>query len=202
MARTAARHPRVTISVGILDTEEIPHAVSSGEAHLGLAFEVRRRAELRLIASARFRLGAVVLPGSALANLPSLTLSALRDHNLVLPKANFANRSQLDQAMTRARIVPRGRYQAGSIDLMKQLVLQGLGAGVMTTVGLEAEIADGQLVHVPLRMGAGYLESELGLYARADTPLPLAAEMFAHNVATVLAEAITLHPADAPEGPQ
>jgi DNA-binding transcriptional LysR family regulator len=188
IARTSARYPRVSIGVGILGTEEIPAAVAEGDAHLGLAFEVRPRPELRLIAAARFRLGAVVLPGSSLAGQPSLKLSSLREFSVILPKANFANRVQLDQAMFRAGMTSGGRLEAGSIDLMKQLVLQGLGVALMTPVGLEAEIASGQLVHVPLRQGSGFIESELGLYARANTPLPLAAQMFAHHLTNILAE--------------
>jgi len=189
IAAAHLRSPRVTISVGILSTEDIPRAIVEGEAHLGLAFEVRRRPDLRLIAARKFRLGAVVLPGSPLAREASLSVGALREHRLILPKANFANRLQLQSALDPEKFAAAGRTEVGSIDLMKQLVLRGLGVGLMTVVGLEDEVESGRLIHVPLRQGRGYLESELGLYARADTALPLAAEMFAQHLVGVLAEA-------------
>ncbi|MEJ0071624.1 MAG: LysR substrate-binding domain-containing protein [Pseudomonadota bacterium] len=47
------RTPRVTVGIAILGTNEIPSAVINGDAHLGLAFEVRRQPELRQIAMAR-----------------------------------------------------------------------------------------------------------------------------------------------------
>ena len=189
IGRTSARYPRVTAGVGILGTDEIPVAVINGDAHLGLAFEVRRRPELRLISSVRFRLGVVIPPDSALAKEPAISLNDLRDHSVILPKANFANRGQLHPVMFQAGMAAHGRYEAGSIDLMKQLVLRGLGMALMTRVGIEAEVAAGRLVHVPLRQGRGFIQSELGLYARAGTALPVAAEMFAHHLSEVMAEA-------------
>ena len=186
MALMGKRYPRVSIGVGILDTDAIPEAIVHGDAHLGLAFEVRPRPELRRIASASFRLGAVVQPGSPLAGADSVTLNDLRDQELILPKENFANRFQLQPLMIRAGMAAKGRYEAGSVELMKQLVLQGLGVALMTEIGLEAELKSARLVHVPLRQGRGFIQSELGLYAREGTSLPTAAEMLAHYITEVL----------------
>jgi DNA-binding transcriptional LysR family regulator len=186
--RMNARYPRVTIGVEIMQSEAIPHAIASGDAHLGLAFEVRAQPALRLVASASYRIGAVALPDNPLASLESVSLNDLRDQAIILPKDNFANRAQLDPVMRKAGMVVRGRYEAASIDLMKQLVLRGLGVALMTRAGLEAELAAGALVHIPLRQGRSMLQSELGLYARAETPLPVAAEMLAHHLSEVLSD--------------
>jgi DNA-binding transcriptional LysR family regulator len=187
IAATSARYPRVTVGVGILGTDEIPSAIINGDSHIGLAFEVRQRPELRRIASARFRLGAVVSPGSPLAKKSSVSLNDLRDQPVILPKGNFANREQLHPVFFQAGMTALRRYEAGSIDLMKQLVVRCLGVAYMTRIGLEAELESGQLVHVPLLHGRTFIYSELGLYARTDSPLPIAAEMFAHNLSNALA---------------
>lgn len=186
IAAMAARYPRVTVGVTILGTEAIPAAIANGDADLGLAFEVPPQPELRRIAAARFRLGAVAAPGSPLAGAARVSFNDLRDHPLILPKANFANRGQLQPAMVRAGMMSRGRYEAGSIELMKQLVLRGLGVALMTRVGIEAELAAARLAHIPLWQGRGFIQSELGVYARADTPLPIAAAAFAHNLSLTL----------------
>nr|WP_282572086.1 LysR family transcriptional regulator [Roseomonas acroporae] len=192
IAAMSARYPRVSIGVAILGTEAIPAAVAAGEADLGLAFEVGPRPELRRIAAARFRLGAVAPAASPLAALPHTSLSEIRHHPLILPKGNFANRQQLHPMLVQAGLADRGRYEAGSIDLMKQLVLRGLGVGLMTRIGIEQELAAGLLAHVPLRHGRGHLQSGLNLYGRAGTPLPIATEMLAHHLSDVLAEAAAL----------
>ena len=187
IASVGARAPRISIGVDILATEDIPDAVANGDAHLGLAFEVRARPDLRRIAMARYRLGAVVIPGSPLASKTSVTLNDCRDFPAILPKRNFANRTQLHPVMFEAGLGNSGRYEAGSIELMKELALRGLGVAFMTRVGLESELDSGRLIHVPLRRNRAPIFSELGLYARADTALPLAAELFAKDIRDTMA---------------
>jgi len=189
MAAMSRRFPRVSIGVGILDTDAIPAAISNGDADLGLAFEVKPRADLRRIAAAPFRLGAVLPPGSPLAALSHAALDELRGQPLILPRKNFANREQLHPLLAQAGLLEQGRCEAGSIDLMKQLVLRGVGIGLMTPIGLEKELASGALVHVPLRHGGGDIQSQLGLYSRAESPLSVAAGMFAEHLAAALARA-------------
>ncbi len=194
VAALGSRYPRVSVGIGIIPTEDIPQALIDGDAHLGLAFEVRPRPELRRLAVARFPLGAVVVAGSPLASLRSITINDCRDHTVILPKPNFANRGQLNPVLYQAGMTARVLYEAGSIELMRQLALRGLGAALMTTVGVEADLEAGHLVHVPLRHGSGFLYSELGLFARAATPLPLAAEAFVQQAKAVI-EASHGHPA-------
>lgn len=180
------RTPRVTVRTAILATSQIPGAVINGDAHLGLAFEVRRQPELRQIAMARFRLGAVVLPDSPLAGKSSVTLHDCAAFQLILPNANFANRDQLHPIFFESQMAARGRYEASSIELMKQLVLAGLGVAFMTRIGIETDLDTGRLAHVPLRLAGRPVFSELGLYARAATALPIAAEALVQHFVELL----------------
>ncbi len=180
------RHPRLSFGVGILETARIPTAISEGDVHLGLAFEVRRRPELRQLAMVRLRLGAVLRPDSPLAGREALTLRDCADQPLILPKMNFANRDQLHPLFFHARVRERGQFEAGSVEMMKQLALRGMGVAFMTRVGLEMALEQRQLVHVPLHHQGRPVFSELGLYARADSALPVAAEA----AATLIAQAM------------
>jgi DNA-binding transcriptional LysR family regulator len=180
-------HPRLSFGVTILETEKIPAAIINGDFHLGLAFEVRRRAELRQLAAARVRLGAVARRDSTLAEKPFVTLRDCADQPLILPKANFANRDQLHPLFFDARLRERGVFEAGSVELMTQLVLRGLGVAFMTRIGIETFLDSGDLVHIPLQHQRRPVFSELGLYARADTALPLAAAAAADRIAEAMA---------------
>jgi DNA-binding transcriptional LysR family regulator len=187
VAGLGARSPRVTVGIGIMPTEDIPDAIVNGDAHLALAFEVQPRPELRRLAVAQFPLGAVVLPGSPLASRASIVANDCRDHAVILPKPNFANRRQLHPILYQAGMTARTRYEAGSIELMKQLALRGLGVALMTRVGVEAELDAGRLVHVPLRHGRRSVVSELWLFTRAASALPIAAETFVQHMKAAMA---------------
>jgi len=182
-------YPRLSFSVSIQDTADIPPAIVNGDFHLGLAFEVERRVELRQLAVARFRLGAVVRPDSPLASRPFVTLRECTDQPMILPKTNLANRGQLHPLFFHSQLQNRGQFEAGSVELMSQLVRQGLGVAFMTPVGIEAFLDSGELVHVPLQHQRSPVFSELGLYARVDTALPIAAEA----AAGFIAEAMQAH---------
>ena len=188
VAALGTSHPRISVGIGILPTEDIPEALIRGDAHLGLAFEVGFRPELRRLAVAQYPLGGVMQPGSPLAGRSAITLNDCRDHAVILPKPNFANRAQLNRLLYQAGVTARTRFEAGSIELMCQLALRGMGVALMTTVGVEAELAAGRLVHVPLRHGRGRVYSELGLFARAATSLPRAAEAFVQAVKAALGD--------------
>jgi DNA-binding transcriptional LysR family regulator len=187
VAGLSAQSPRVTVGIGIMPTEDIPDAIVRGEAHLGLAFEVRPRPGLRQLAVTRFALGAVVRPGSALANRAWITANDCRDHTVILPKPNFANRRQLHPVLHEAGMMARVRYEAASIELMKQLVLRDLGVALMTRVGVEAELEARRLVHVPLRHGGQSVHSDLGLYTRGSSGLPVAADAFVQHAKAAMA---------------
>ncbi|MBE9604317.1 LysR family transcriptional regulator [Acetobacteraceae bacterium H6797] len=191
LAEVRARHARLSIGIGIMETSRIPAAIIEGDVHLGLAFEVRRQPELRQIAMVRLKLGAVMLPGSALARRPFATLRDCLDQPLILPKMNFANRDQLHPLFFQSKLRERGQYEAGSIEMMRQLVLSGAGTAFMTRAGLETALERGELVHVPLHHQGRPVHSELGLYARADTALPVAAEAVATEIGKAMAACAT-----------
>lgn len=170
---------RITVGVDVMPTADIPDAVASGNAHLGLAFEVRPRADLQKLASVRLPLGAVVLAKSPMARQTALTLRDCSDHQLILPRANFANREQLISTLSESDVRGRMLVDAGSITLMKQLVLNGVGIAFMTRIGIEDELKAGRLVHIPLFAGRKPIVSELGLYARRGPARPIAVEAFA-----------------------
>jgi DNA-binding transcriptional LysR family regulator len=175
-------HPRISIGTTLMDSAAIPAALIAGDAHLGLAFEVKRRPELRQLAMARLPLGAVMRPDSPLAGRPWVALRDCAGLPLVLPKENFANRDQLQPLLYQAGLGAQGQFEAGSVELMRQLALGGLGIAFMTRVGLEAELEAGRLVHVPLRHNQKPVVSELGLYARAGHARSGAVEAFAERV--------------------
>lgn len=176
------RYSGVTVGVGILGSEYIPTAIAEGEAHLGLAFQMPKRADLRQLVSIRVPLGIVVPARSKIADRGWITLKDLNNEKIILPKANFANRDQLRQA----GLEGQAQYECGSIELMKQLVLRGLGVVLMTRIGFESEIQNGQLIHVPIQKDNAYIYSELCLFARSSTILPASAEMFAFFLTQIL----------------
>lgn len=66
------------------------------------------------------------------------------------------------------------------------MVKRDLGVAFQTRIGLEADLASGELMHLPLTDQGGR-HSDLGLYMRAGRPLPVAVDAFARLMAEEIA---------------
>jgi len=75
----------------------------------------------------------------------------------------------------------RGRLEVvaevGSTELIKRIVLLTGAIAFQARLGLENELRDGSLVHVPFKPEDS-LMTELGVYARKDRALPVALDTF------------------------
>jgi len=74
--------------------------------------------------------------------------------------------------------------ETGSLDLMKGLALRGLGIAFLNRFGVEKEVSEGTLRHVPLKPAIG---NQLGAYVRAERALPPALDAFARVAADEIA---------------
>lgn len=165
------RAPRVTASVNMLGSFAIPRAVLEGEADVGLAFSLPRRPDLRQVALARFKLGAVLPPNHPLSACDKIGLAACLDYPLIMPMGDLSIGRLLAPILAS---VPREIpvvVRSSSIELMRELVEHNAGIAFQTRIGLERPIRENRLVHVPLE-AEGPIWSDLGVYVRAGRALP------------------------------
>ncbi len=171
-----ARAPRITFTVSVMGSFDIPAAIEAGEADIGVAFALRKSADLQQVSVTQFRLGAVVRPDHPLARLKSVTLPACLGFPLILATPDLSITNLLEQVLSQGPAFLSPVITAGSVDLMQELVVRGHGVAFQTTVGLDRRLAEGSLVHVPLDVSSGPLWSDLGVYMRSGRRLGGAAE--------------------------
>lgn len=178
LERLHRRAPRITVGASTRGSAAIADAVSSGEADIGIAFDLPRHAELRQVAVARFRLGLVATPDHPLAGRASVGLSDCMGHTLLLPDPSLSTHRYLSAllAETRGAAVP-AFVHSSSIELMREMAERGTGIAFQTRLGLEGPLRRGTLVHVPLVRRGEPLWSELGIYVRAGRALPPAVDL-------------------------
>jgi len=180
------RYPRITVGVTTLGSQAIPEAVLSGDADLGLAFGLQRSAELQQLCLGHFRLGAIVPAGHPLAQRQEVAFAACAEHGLILAKRELSLHHQIGPLFRRLRQPGLPVLESSSLELARQMVRRGLGIAFQTRIGLEADLASGELLHLPLTDQGG-LHSDLGLYMRAGRHLPVAVDAFARLMAEEIA---------------
>jgi DNA-binding transcriptional LysR family regulator len=175
--RMRQRAPRVTIMVATMGSFAIPRAIAEGEADIGVAFALRRSPDLQQIALGRFRLGAVVQPRHPLAKRKSVNFAACLDFPLIFATPDLSINQLLDPVISRSAQSPKPVITSSSVELMRELAARGTGIAFQTRLGLERQIADGAVVHVPIDAG-GPIWSDLGVYVRNGRSLPATISTF------------------------
>lgn len=194
IVRLRQRHPNITIGITTLGSQDIPEAVTSGAADLGLAFGLSRTADLRQLTLARFRLGALVSPNHPLASRQEVSFATCAPYPLVMAKPDLSVFHLLQPALQRSGVDPKGAIQSGSVELSKELSRRGVGVSFQTRLGLEEELAREELVHIPLNDN-GPVFSDLGIYARSGRALPVAVDAFARELGDEISERECREPA-------
>ena len=178
--RMVERHPLVKVSVRISGSAEAADSVVEGHADIAIAFVGNRAEQLRQLAVGKFRLGAVVSKGHALAKRRHVTLAECARHPLVLPTPELGIYHDLRPLLAAHKRPRNVVLETGSFELMRGLATRGIGIAFVHQFGIERECAQGLLRHIPLK---GAEVAYLGIYVRAERTLPTALDAFARIAA-------------------
>jgi DNA-binding transcriptional LysR family regulator len=145
-------NPRVKLVLTLFTTgEEIQSAVAGGEADLGIGFDFTKDSNLKVLARAIGKLGAVMAPSHPLAKRPSVRLSDCIDYPLVIADSSSAIRPYLDAAFSRVTLDPQPIIETNAIEIMRHAAILDNGITFLTPFDIEFERRAGRLVYVPVR---------------------------------------------------
>jgi DNA-binding transcriptional LysR family regulator len=183
LQRMKALCPGVTINVRIADSVECARMVAQGDADLGLAFVRQKSPAIRQCCVGSFALGAVMPADHPLASRTEVTFAECARFPLVMPSEELSFYGDIAPLAARQKRI-EVLLETGSLDLMRGLALRGLGVAFLNRFGVERELADGTLRHIPLKPAIG---NQLGAYVRAERALPPALDAFVRIVADEIA---------------
>ncbi|MBR0784853.1 LysR family transcriptional regulator [Bradyrhizobium iriomotense] len=147
-----AANPRVKLNLTLFNTgAEIQVAVASGEADLGIGFDFGKDSNLKVLARAVGRLGAVMTPNHPLAKRSNVRLSDCIDYPLVIADSTSAIRPYLEAAFARVAIDLQPAIETNSIEIMRHAVILNDGITFLTPFDVESERRAGRLTYVPVR---------------------------------------------------
>jgi DNA-binding transcriptional LysR family regulator len=184
------RHPHVQVRAAVADSEEALARVEQGRAHVGLVGRKSDSPHLECRSFARDRMVLVVPPGHPWAGLESVSLQELANQPLLVREAGSGSRWRLEQALAGAgkslrdlRVV----LELGSNEAIKEAVLRGMGAAVLSTYAVEKEARAGELRCLSIA-GLGMERELFAVYDRRRA-LPIPARLFLELLESCPAEA-------------
>lgn len=125
--RVRAKAPRMTFTIAVMGSFDIPHAIAEGEADVGVAFALRKTSELHQVFVSQFRLGAVAKPNHPLAKKKSVTLPSCLGYPLILATPDLSITNLLEPVLSGGPSYLSPVITCGSVELMQELVIRGHG---------------------------------------------------------------------------
>src|SRR5207248_8028158 len=125
---------------------------------------------------ARDELVLVVAPSHRWSKLPVLKPEALRNAELLLREQGSGIREVIENALLMQGVQVRPLLTLPDNEAIKQMVISGVGAAILSALAVQREVASGDLVRIPIE--GLELRPQLSLVKRMDKQLSRAAEAF------------------------
>jgi DNA-binding transcriptional LysR family regulator len=178
VARFHTRYPQVSLHISILNSTEILEQTLNWNLDFGLveidASAVPAGLEMEVLDHDKLVL--VVAPNHPWRGLQTLQPEELQDAELVLREQGSGIREVIEHALLQHDVQVRPLLTVPDNEAIKQMVMNGVGAAIVSARTVQRELTTGDLVRVPI--DGLDLRPELSLVRRTDKQLSRAAQAF------------------------
>ncbi|QBE65872.1 LysR family transcriptional regulator [Pseudoduganella lutea] len=181
-----ARHPQMTISIRTMSVREIQASVASGEADLGLGFNLAASPQLECLWERDTRLGAVMSSGHPLAHMESIPLAHCTSYPLIFADRSMLIHGNIADTFAGAGLDVAPTFRTNSIETMKRLAAAGDGIAFLSKFDITEEYRRDVLVYRPIRDRV-FSRNVLSLVRRDKHGRGIASLLFADEVMNLLA---------------
>jgi DNA-binding transcriptional LysR family regulator len=178
VARFRARYPQVTLNISILNSHEIVEETLNWNLDFGLVESTPATLPpgLKIEVFAYDELILVVAPEHHWSGLPELRPDALGENELLLREQGSGIREVIEQGLQAHGVQVHPLFTLTDNEAIKQMVMSGVGAAIVSSLTVQRELANGDLVQVPI--AELDLHPQLSLIQRVDKQLSRAAQAF------------------------
>jgi len=173
-------NPAVRYIVEAADPHLVATRVATGDADVGIGFDLETHGEVEFTAAIASPLCAMVAPDHPLAGRACTNFVECARHPLLFQPDTRPTRSVMDAELATAKSSSEALLVANNLGLLKHMVKAGLGVAFYTRIGFVDELRNGSVVAVPL-VETRLTQIRVGLIIpRRRPPTPAAAAMIDH----------------------
>lgn len=144
----ARQFPGIEVAVTVAGSDAVTALVRDMQADLGFTFNPTSLDGLDAVATRDLHLGAIMAPGHELAKARQLSLADCLGHPVAWPSPGLSLRAILDSIPAARKVRPA--FACNSLRLMASLARHGSCIAFQTPIGIERELATGELVWIAL----------------------------------------------------
>ncbi len=140
LAEYHRRYPGVSFAVHVHGADHVARLVLENAVDIGLSVNPPILPGLLIPNSAEFRLGVIAAPGHPLAGRAKIRFSDCMEYGIVAPDNSLALRGVIDRLLATSSAHPRIVATSNSLSMLKHLVAQDVGIGLVTNLDATWEI--------------------------------------------------------------
>lgn len=139
------RYPGITIGIRVMGNAAVRQAIASGDVDFGIMFEPETFRELTVRAFVEVVLGFITPAGHPFGARAEARFSACAGSPVVVPAKPLAVAQQVAILEGTSGIALDRRATSDNIRMIASLVRQGVGIGMLTSLDVATEVAEGHL---------------------------------------------------------
>ncbi|MFN3438895.1 MAG: LysR substrate-binding domain-containing protein [Acidovorax sp.] len=170
-------HTGIQFSVLSIPTAQVPDAVRSGAADIGLCFSRAPHKDIEVAYRQTAPVLALVPPGHPLASAESVTLAQMAEYPLALPPAETTVRQMIDIVCSRQGLQLEAVLISNHVKTVLNFVAHGGGLSVASEIAARHLVEAGAVVALPIS-DPGMDLRDLEVQTLAGRSLPVAVQAF------------------------
>lgn len=186
IAEFGRRYPRLSLDVAVCSSADVIERLLAERCDLGLGFVSAPPPRIEATLRRDVRIGVVTRPDHPLAALKRPRLADCVAHPLAVGKPEISIRAVIEPFLRRDLDALPPLVEVDSIRLLVELALTGAYASIMTPIGAQSALGQGELVFRPLA-DEGLPMNRFALLTRAGGQLRFAAAVFHEHARQKLA---------------
>ncbi|NMK45440.1 LysR family transcriptional regulator [Achromobacter sp. Bel] len=195
VAEVWKRHPRIQLNIITGYSGYVHEWLTNARVDIAVLHDARRSQHIAVDPLAELDLALVSPPQNlspAARAMASIEFDQLRDLPLVLPTRNHGLRRTLEHAATQADMPLTVAFEIDALELMKEIVAEGLAHTVLGLPAVIKEVAAGQLI--ARRITHPGLSTRLMLATASSRPMTQAVKIVQAMLREVLAQMTAAEP--------
>lgn len=178
-------YPGISLSINVGMHEDVMHAVSAGEADIGIGFTKLMHPNVRVVVQKPAPFGVILAVDHPLAERNSISAEDLSSYALVqTPNARGRN-SIVDQEIATVALPLKTHIFTNTLSIAKQAILSKQVVGIYTKMGFLDEIEQKRLKFIPIR-DTQLSDYSIGLMVSSQSNVDLLKGLFLGTVERVL----------------
>ena len=142
-------HPSIEIYLKVLDTPDFISLLGDNSIDIAFTLDIPIQ-NPNIITTLKIEepVHMWALPSHPLINKKHVSIHDLQDLPLILTSKSCCYRKQFERELNEASITPKILLETGSLQVIKQTVLSGLGACILPQLAVQKELSHNELVQI------------------------------------------------------